>query len=103
MNRDHEENEDGGRGLLATRPIGVIIFPGSGIPDNLADKARELGSRFGGSQAAHERCPQVVVDAALTDATNVRERRSDRPGRLGTAGIPTPATGVTVAAVKERA
>jgi hypothetical protein len=24
-------------------PIGVVVFPGSGISDNLADKARKLG------------------------------------------------------------
>jgi hypothetical protein len=24
-------------------PIGVIVFPGSGIQENLADKARKLG------------------------------------------------------------
>ncbi len=29
--------------LLETMPIGVIVFPGSGISDNLADKARKLG------------------------------------------------------------
>ena len=29
--------------LIATMPIGVIIFPGTGIQDNLADKARKLG------------------------------------------------------------
>jgi hypothetical protein len=29
--------------LLATMPKGVIIFPGSGITGNLADKARKLG------------------------------------------------------------
>ena len=29
--------------LLDTMPIGVIVFPGSGISDNLADKARKLG------------------------------------------------------------
>ena len=29
--------------LLETLPIGVIIFPGSGISENLADKARKLG------------------------------------------------------------
>ena len=36
--------------MLAVMPIGVIIFPGSGIQDNLADKARKLGIpvyRFG--------------------------------------------------------
>jgi hypothetical protein len=31
--------------MLAVLPIGVIIFPGSGIQDNLADKARALGIR----------------------------------------------------------
>jgi len=29
--------------LLDTMPIGVVVFPGSGISDNLADKARKLG------------------------------------------------------------
>jgi hypothetical protein len=29
--------------LLAVLPIGVVVFPGSGISDNLADKARALG------------------------------------------------------------
>ncbi len=29
--------------LLATMPIGIIIFPGTGIQENLADKARKLG------------------------------------------------------------
>ena len=29
--------------MLDTMPIGVIIFPGTGIQDNLADKARKMG------------------------------------------------------------
>ena len=29
--------------LLDTLPIGVMVFPGTGIQDNLADKARKLG------------------------------------------------------------
>lgn len=29
--------------MLETMPVGVIIFPGGGIQDNLADKARKLG------------------------------------------------------------
>lgn len=29
--------------LIETLPIGVVVFPGSGIQDNLADKARRLG------------------------------------------------------------
>jgi len=29
--------------MLGQMPIGVIVFPGSGIQDNLADKARKLG------------------------------------------------------------
>ena len=29
--------------LLETLPIGVVVFPGSGISDNLADKAKKLG------------------------------------------------------------
>jgi hypothetical protein len=29
--------------MLAIMPIGVLIFPGTGIQDNLADKARKLG------------------------------------------------------------
>lgn len=38
--------------MLSVMPIGVIVFPGTGIQDNLADKARKLGIpvyRFGGS------------------------------------------------------
>ncbi|MGH7022462.1 MAG: DUF2493 domain-containing protein [Caulobacteraceae bacterium] len=38
--------------LLHTLPIGVIVFPGTGIQENLADKARKLGIpvwRFGGA------------------------------------------------------
>jgi hypothetical protein len=31
--------------MLAVLPIGAIVFPGSGIQDNLADKARKLGIR----------------------------------------------------------
>jgi len=40
--------------MLATMPIGVIIFPGTGIQDNLSDKARKLGIpvyRFGTGSA----------------------------------------------------
>ncbi|MFL9828154.1 DUF2493 domain-containing protein [Rhodoplanes sp. SY1] len=29
--------------LIETMPIGVVVFPGSGVTDNLADKARALG------------------------------------------------------------
>lgn len=29
--------------ILEVLPIGVVVFPGTGIQDNLADKARELG------------------------------------------------------------
>jgi hypothetical protein len=29
--------------LLEALPIGVVVFPGSGVTDNLADKARNLG------------------------------------------------------------
>lgn len=29
--------------LLETLPVGLIVFPGTGITDNLADKARKLG------------------------------------------------------------
>jgi hypothetical protein len=39
--------------LLQTMPIGVVIFPGSGITENLADKAKVLGIpvwRFGGTE-----------------------------------------------------
>ena len=31
--------------MLADMPKGVIVFPGTGIQDNLADKARKLGIR----------------------------------------------------------
>jgi hypothetical protein len=29
--------------MLEAMPIGVLVFPGSGIQDNLADKARKMG------------------------------------------------------------
>jgi len=29
--------------MLAVLPIGVMVFPGTGIQDNLADKARKMG------------------------------------------------------------
>ena len=29
--------------MLETLPIGVMVFPGTGIQENLADKARKLG------------------------------------------------------------
>ena len=32
--------------MLAVLPIGVIVFPGTGIQDNLADKAKALGIRL---------------------------------------------------------
>jgi hypothetical protein len=38
--------------MLEVLPIGAMVFPGSGIQDNLADKARKLGIpvwRFGGA------------------------------------------------------
>ena len=41
--------------MLAVIPIGVLVFPGTGIQDNLADKARKLGIpvyRFGSGGAA---------------------------------------------------
>jgi len=40
--------------ILEVLPIGVIVFPGSGIQENLADKARKLGIpvwRFGSGGA----------------------------------------------------
>ena len=40
--------------MLAIMPIGVFVFPGTGIQDNLADKARKLGIpvyRFGSGGA----------------------------------------------------
>ena len=36
--------------MLEVLPIGVMVFPGTGIQENLADKARKLGIpvwRFG--------------------------------------------------------
>jgi len=38
--------------MLEVLPIGVVVFSGTGIQDNLADKARKLGIpiwRFGGA------------------------------------------------------
>ena len=38
--------------MLQTLPIGVMVFPGTGIQGNLADKAKRLGIpvwQFGGA------------------------------------------------------
>jgi hypothetical protein len=38
--------------ILETLPIGVMLFPGTGIQENLADKAKKLGMpvwKFGGA------------------------------------------------------
>ena len=32
--------------MLDVLPIGLVVFPGSGITDNLADKAKRLGIRL---------------------------------------------------------
>jgi hypothetical protein len=54
--------------MLAVLPIGVIIFPGTGIQDNLADKAKKLGIpvyRFGSaaySLSAHFICHRPPVE-----------------------------------------
>ena len=32
--------------MLDVLPIGVIVFPGTGIQDNFADKARKLGIKL---------------------------------------------------------
>ncbi len=40
--------------LLEVLPIGVMVFPGTGIQDNFADKAKKLGIpvwKFGSSGA----------------------------------------------------
>lgn len=42
--------------MLAVMPVGVIIFSGTGIQDNLADKARKFGiPAIGSGRAARER------------------------------------------------
>jgi len=41
--------------MIEVLPIGLIAFPGSGISDNLVDKARKLGIavwRFSGENGA---------------------------------------------------
>jgi len=29
--------------MLEALPVGLVVFPGTGIQDNLADKARKMG------------------------------------------------------------
>jgi hypothetical protein len=29
--------------MLETIPVGLVVFPGNGITDNLADKAKRMG------------------------------------------------------------
>ena len=55
--------------MLEILPIGVIVFPGSGISANLADKAKKLGIpvwKFG--------------KPALSEDGAARERRHFLPG-----------------------
>ena len=42
----------GNDAMLEALPIGVIVFPGSGIVENLADKARKIGILCGGPRNA---------------------------------------------------
>ncbi len=58
---------------LAVPPIGVIVFPGSDIVENLADKARKMGNPvWSFTQGARERdlisvswCPEASPRSAL--------------------------------------
>jgi hypothetical protein len=47
--------------MLAVMPIGVIVFPGTGIQANVAWKAAHSASRYGGSTAARKRRPAAPV------------------------------------------
>ena len=51
--------------LLEALPIGLVVFPGSGVTDNLADKARKLGIP---GQPWRPRCSSLVSRRTLTAA-----------------------------------
>jgi hypothetical protein len=36
--------------MLEAMPVGLVVFPGTGIRDNLADKARKIGIPSGTSE-----------------------------------------------------
>ena len=53
--------------MLEALPIGVVVFPGSGIAANLADKAKKLGIptwRFDQSAPARGRAPTKIEGGA---------------------------------------
>jgi hypothetical protein len=54
--------------MLEALPIGVVVFPGSGIAANLADKAKKLGIPV----AARNRNVADAQSRALSDAQSVR-------------------------------
>ena len=60
--------------LLDTFPIGVMVFPGSGIQDNLADKARKLGIPVWRLLAVPDGCLLHVLEGLVT----LKLRRAER-------------------------
>ena len=89
--------------LLDVLPIGVVVFPGSGISDNLADKAKKLGIplfdfRKGTHQlgcadqpqtqpagAAHKRRAALSVPYCYGCGDTTSCRRPRRPAHVETA------------------
>ena len=78
--------------MLDVLPIGVMVFPGTGIQDNLADKARSSASRSGSSaRAARERC-QIAADKFLLGrirseaATGLGEHERPSPHKISPKG-----------------
>lgn len=64
--------------MLDVLPIGVIVFPGTGIQDNLADKASRLGTTW--SDAGRE-MPLSNADIEALEQTleQVRDRCPGEP------------------------
>jgi len=52
--------------MLCVLPIGVMVFPGTGILDNLADKARGWAFRFGNSATAARECRRLHAIAVAS-------------------------------------
>ena len=79
--------------MLETMPIGVLAFPGNGINENLADKARKLGipvQKFTEKPALKRRLPHSRIPIAPSPARvpmlacrATGEQRSARAARGG--------------------
>ena len=97
--------------MLETLPIGVLHFPGTGIQDNLADKARKLGIpvwKFGKGGAKRRPPPCMIATAvslstpSFVDAPNYALRHDPQPLRRGVSRPEGPCGAAQSAARKQK-